>query len=148
MLLKLAGLHAMEGRFELARSLYERSKAIRTEMGQEFQLAGLSMFAEEVGLLPGDVDWAERELRAGYEALERMGEKGIRSTTAGSSAHALSSRRPLLKALEETPPKPARRLQARTMSLLRSGDVPSPPSSSQSKGSTSKLVRRPVRQWR
>ena len=37
MLLKLAGLHAMEGRFELARSMYERSKAIRTEMGQELQ---------------------------------------------------------------------------------------------------------------
>jgi tetratricopeptide (TPR) repeat protein len=89
MLLKLAGLHAMEGRFELARSLYERSKAMRKEMGQEFQLAGLSMFAEEVGLLPGDVDWAERELRAGYESLGRMGEKGIRSTIAGLLADAL-----------------------------------------------------------
>ena len=79
----------MEGRFELARSLYERSKAMRTEMGQEFQLAGLSMFAEEVGLLPGDVDWAERELAPGYESLGRMGEKGIRSTIAGLLADAL-----------------------------------------------------------
>jgi tetratricopeptide (TPR) repeat protein len=34
MLVKLAGLHGMEGRFEVARSLYERSKAMRADMGQ------------------------------------------------------------------------------------------------------------------
>ncbi|HEY3069047.1 MAG TPA: adenylate/guanylate cyclase domain-containing protein [Gaiellaceae bacterium] len=89
MLVKLAGLHGMEGRFEVARSLYERSKAMRADMGQEFQVAGLSMFAEEVGLLAGEVDWAERELRAGYESLERMGEKGFRSTIAALLADAL-----------------------------------------------------------
>jgi class 3 adenylate cyclase/tetratricopeptide (TPR) repeat protein len=89
MLLKLAGLHAMKGRFDMARSLYEQSKAMRTEMGQEYEVAGSSMFAEEVGLLAGDLDWAEQELRAGYESLERMGEKGARSTVAALLADAL-----------------------------------------------------------
>jgi tetratricopeptide (TPR) repeat protein len=89
MLLKLAGLHAMEGRFDVARSVYERSKAMRAEMGQEYQVAALSRFADEVGLLASDLDWAEQELRAGYESLERMGEKGFRSTIAAHLADAL-----------------------------------------------------------
>ena len=146
MLLKLAGLHAMEGRFELARSLYERSKAIRTEMGQEIQLAGLSMFAEEVGLLPGDVDWAERELRAGYEALERMGEKGIRSTIAGSSPTPSINKGATTR--RRTLPKPACRLQARTMSLLRSGTCRTAQLLAIQGLHQQAGARRPVRQWR
>jgi len=80
MLVKLAGLHAMQGHFEMAGSFYEQSKAMCSEMGQEYQVAASTMFAEAVGLLAGDVDWAEQELRVGYESLERMGEKGARST--------------------------------------------------------------------
>jgi class 3 adenylate cyclase/tetratricopeptide (TPR) repeat protein len=89
MLIKLAGLHAMQGHFDIARFLYEQSKAMRSELGQEFQVAGSSMFAEEVGLLAGDIDWAEQELRVGYESLARMGEKGTRSTVAGLLADAV-----------------------------------------------------------
>jgi tetratricopeptide (TPR) repeat protein len=47
------------------------------------------MTTREVHLLAGDVDEAERELRWGYETLERMGDKGFRSTIAGNLAEAL-----------------------------------------------------------
>jgi tetratricopeptide (TPR) repeat protein len=48
-----------------------------------------AIFSEEVGLLLGDAEFAERELRAGYESLEAIGERGIRSTIATHLAEAL-----------------------------------------------------------
>jgi tetratricopeptide (TPR) repeat protein len=42
-----------------------------------------------VGLLLGDAEFAERELRAGYEFLEAIGEGGRRSTIAAQLADAL-----------------------------------------------------------
>jgi tetratricopeptide (TPR) repeat protein len=45
--------------------------------------------AGEVGLLLGDAEFAERELREGYEFLEAIGERGRRSSVAADLADAL-----------------------------------------------------------
>jgi class 3 adenylate cyclase/tetratricopeptide (TPR) repeat protein len=85
----LAGLHTMQGYFEEGRALYERSKAMREELGLTLSLATEAMHAREIHLLAGDNKGAELQLRRGYESLERMGEKGYRSTIAGNLAEAL-----------------------------------------------------------
>ena len=87
--LTLAGLSAMEGKAEESRQLFNRAKSIGKQMGLAWAPATLGLFAEEVGLLLGDAAFAERELRAGYEFLESIGERGIRSTTATHLAEAL-----------------------------------------------------------
>ena len=43
----------------------------------------------DIELLAGDYEAAERELRDGSEALERMGERGYRSSVAAFRARAL-----------------------------------------------------------
>ena len=84
----LAGLHAMVGRFELARTLLAEANEIFEELGQTryssaWDLDGI------VELLAGDLDAAERLLRAGYLALEKMGDRAFRPTTAAYLAEAL-----------------------------------------------------------
>jgi DNA-binding SARP family transcriptional activator len=88
-LVPLAGLHTMQGYFDEGRALYERSKSIRRELGLRLSLAIGTVSAREIHLLAGDVEEAEHELRWGYETLEQMGEKGVRSTLAASLAEAL-----------------------------------------------------------
>jgi tetratricopeptide (TPR) repeat protein len=85
----LAGLHSMRGDFDRGRSLYLEATGLLEDMGLEYQRGASSLFAEEVGLLAGDADFAERELRAGYETLERLGDIGVRSTLAAELAEAL-----------------------------------------------------------
>jgi class 3 adenylate cyclase/tetratricopeptide (TPR) repeat protein len=85
----LAGLHAMRGLAPESKELYLRAKGIAAEMGLRTEEAVLTMFAEEVGLIFGDPEFAEREFRRGYEVLERMGERGLRSTVAAQLAEAL-----------------------------------------------------------
>ena len=77
----LAGLHAMEGRFEEARSLLVTSDAAFEELGLTLSTA-VSHHAAMVELLAGDPAAAERRLRRGYAALEEMGDKALLSTTA------------------------------------------------------------------
>jgi predicted ATPase len=84
----LAGLHAMVGRFDLARTLLAEANEIFEELGQTryssaWDLDGI------VELLAGDLDAAERLLRAGYLALEKMGDRAFRPTTAAYLAEAL-----------------------------------------------------------
>jgi ATP/maltotriose-dependent transcriptional regulator MalT len=88
MLRSLAGLHAMEGRFDLARSLLADSDHIFEELGQTLNSA-ISQAAAIVELLAGDPAAAERSLRSGYEALEEMGERAYLSTTAAYLAQAI-----------------------------------------------------------
>jgi tetratricopeptide (TPR) repeat protein len=87
----LAGLRAMEGDFEEARRLIERERRILGELG----LAAAAAIATEVyglvELLAGDPVAAERELRAGYETLEKMGETSVRPTIAAMLAEALAA---------------------------------------------------------
>ena len=88
MLRSIAGLHAMEGRFDLARSLLANSDHIFEELGQTLNSA-ISHAVAIVELLAGDPAAAERSLRAGYEALEEMGERAYLSTTAAYLAQAI-----------------------------------------------------------
>ena len=84
----LAGLHAMVGRFELARRLLAEANRIFEELGQTryssaWDLDGI------VELLAGNLDAAEGRLRAGYLALEKMGDRAFRPTAAAYLAEAL-----------------------------------------------------------
>jgi class 3 adenylate cyclase/predicted ATPase len=88
-LLMLAALRAMEGAADESRRLFDRAKSIGEEMRLDWGPAITAIFSEEVGLLLGDAEFAERELRAGYESLEAIGERGIRSTIATHLAEAL-----------------------------------------------------------
>jgi class 3 adenylate cyclase/tetratricopeptide (TPR) repeat protein len=86
----LAALHARLGQFDEARSLAEEARAIYEELGLRYMLAGEHAFASgSIELLAGDPAAAVRELRRGYDALERMGERGTRSTLAAFLAQAL-----------------------------------------------------------
>jgi predicted ATPase/class 3 adenylate cyclase len=84
----LAGLHAMEGRFEDARALIAAADAAFEELGRTLGSA-VSHHAAMVELLAGDPVAAEHLLRQGYAALEEMGEKPVLSTTAAFLGQAL-----------------------------------------------------------
>jgi predicted ATPase len=84
----LAGLHAMEGRFDEARALIAAADAAFEELGRTLGSA-VSHHAAMVELLAGDPVAAERLLRQGYAALEEMGEKAVLSTTAAFLGQAL-----------------------------------------------------------
>jgi tetratricopeptide (TPR) repeat protein len=88
-LLTLAGLCAMEGAADESRRLSRRAKSIGEEMRPDWAPANTAQFAEQAGLLLGDAEFAERDLRVGYEYLEAMGERGLRSTIAAHLAEAL-----------------------------------------------------------
>jgi class 3 adenylate cyclase/tetratricopeptide (TPR) repeat protein len=88
-LVALAGLHAMQGNFEEGRVLYERSKEIRRQLGLTFMMAANTLVARDLYLLAGNAEEAERELHFGYDVLEKLGDKGARSTLAAYLADAL-----------------------------------------------------------
>jgi class 3 adenylate cyclase/tetratricopeptide (TPR) repeat protein len=85
----LAHLEAMQGRFERARDLYRRSRDSFEELGWKLEAALTSIDSGPIELLAGDPATAERELRQDVEALERMGERNYRSTTAAYLAEAV-----------------------------------------------------------
>jgi serine/threonine protein kinase/tetratricopeptide (TPR) repeat protein len=76
----LAGLHAMKGRFDVANALVAEAEMLRAEIGDTMQGA-VSHSEALVSMLEGNLDRAERQLRAGYDRLERMGEKALLSST-------------------------------------------------------------------
>ena len=77
----LAGLLAMQGRFEPARELLAASDAAFEDLGLTLSSA-VSHHAAMVELLAGDPAAAEEKLRRGYDALEVMGDRSLLSTTA------------------------------------------------------------------
>ena len=87
----LGVLEAMRGRFASAREHYRRSHLAFDELGLNVQDASMQMYAGWAELIAGDAAAAERELRIGYEALERMGEQSYLSTTAAFLARAVFS---------------------------------------------------------
>jgi tetratricopeptide (TPR) repeat protein len=90
--LVIARQQALEGATEEARALYLRAKSLFEELGRTYAMAGAAQFCEEIALAVGDADFAERELRAAYEVLERMGADSVRSTIAtylGDALYAL-----------------------------------------------------------
>jgi predicted ATPase len=84
----LAGLHAMEGRFDEARRLLAATRAAFEELGLTLMTA-VSHPAGMVEQLAGDPAAAERYLRKGYAALEEMGDRALLSTTAAFLAQTL-----------------------------------------------------------
>ena len=83
----LAGLVAMEGRFDEARELLERDRAIIEDVGLRVAAAVASEVWGILEMLAGRPDAAERRLREGYDILEAMGEKSGLSTLAAMLAH-------------------------------------------------------------
>lgn len=81
----LAGLHAMDGKFEIARELLARANAIFEEFGQT-RYSSASDIDGIVEFLAGDLAAAEQRLHAGYVALEVIGDRAIRPTTAAHLA--------------------------------------------------------------
>ena len=85
----LAFLEGMHGNFQEARDLYGRSKRIIEELGMRFALAGRAIIPAAIESFAGDPEAAERELRWGYDLLEEMGERELRSTIAAYLAQVL-----------------------------------------------------------
>jgi class 3 adenylate cyclase/tetratricopeptide (TPR) repeat protein len=85
----LAMLKALRGRFDEARSLGAEAAEIYRELGLRLLVAGMANIWGPIELLAGDPVAAESKLRAGYEGLEKMGEKGYLSTVAAHLARAL-----------------------------------------------------------
>ena len=88
-LVTIAGLKAMQGRFEEARSLMSRGQEILGDVGLKVWAAGTAQTSGVIEMLAGDPSAAERELRRGYTILERMGETGYLSSVAAELAEAL-----------------------------------------------------------
>jgi tetratricopeptide (TPR) repeat protein len=85
-----ATLEAMLGRFDAARDLIGRARALAEELGLEATLAAQAANgAGEIELLAADPAAAERELRPACEALERIGELGYLASAAPLLADAL-----------------------------------------------------------
>ena len=85
----LAWVRAMQGRFDEARLLVERSRAIFEDLGLRLRSTFLFETAGEIEMLAGDAVAAEREFRSGLDAAVEMGEQGFESTMAAALAHAL-----------------------------------------------------------
>jgi tetratricopeptide (TPR) repeat protein len=84
----LGGLHAMNGHFDLARSLLATSNAVFEDLGLTLNAAS-SQNEASIEMLAGNPGAAETSLRSGFEALTRMGDQFFLSTTAAFLARAI-----------------------------------------------------------
>jgi class 3 adenylate cyclase/tetratricopeptide (TPR) repeat protein len=87
-----AQLSAMRGDVDAARALLARCRATYAELGKPDEEAILGVDLALVERLAGDDAAAERELRACYDVLERIGEQWVLSTVAGELVHLLVAR--------------------------------------------------------
>jgi predicted ATPase/class 3 adenylate cyclase/DNA-binding SARP family transcriptional activator len=78
----LAGLHAMTGKFDLARELAGSAHRAVEELGFVILSASFSEYEALVEVLAGDLARAEERLRSGCARLEEMGEKAYLSVVA------------------------------------------------------------------
>ena len=85
----LAGLTAMEGHFDEARTLLTLCRAILEDLGLKVTAASVSETAAIIELLAGDPAAAERDLRSGFEQLDQMGETSNSADLAALLAQAL-----------------------------------------------------------
>ena len=86
----LGSLVARQGRYAEARAFIDEAVATYRELGADLNAAASAAFGHsDVSLLAGDARAAERALRRGYEALERLGEAGYRASVAALLAKAL-----------------------------------------------------------
>jgi class 3 adenylate cyclase/tetratricopeptide (TPR) repeat protein len=86
-----AVLEAMRGRPDEARGFYERTHERLEDIGLNVLLASVRMYAGWAELILGEPELAERELRVGYNALARIGERAYLSTMAAFLARALQA---------------------------------------------------------
>lgn len=84
----MGNLHAMTGKFDLARQLLAMSNAAYADLGLTLNSA-TSQSEAMVELLAGNPAAAEESLRKGYRALEEMGERAFLSTTAAFLARSI-----------------------------------------------------------
>jgi ATP/maltotriose-dependent transcriptional regulator MalT len=85
----LADVRAMQGRFDEARELSGRARAILEDLGLRLRASWVSETAGEIEMRAGDYAAAVRELRAGFDAAVEFGEQGFQATVAALLAHAL-----------------------------------------------------------
>jgi ATP/maltotriose-dependent transcriptional regulator MalT len=85
----LAGLKAMQGDFDEARSLWLRARGIYEELGLKFRAAAGALIAAEIELLAGNPADAVAILRDAYDTVDEMGLKSLGSTIAAFLADAL-----------------------------------------------------------
>jgi class 3 adenylate cyclase/tetratricopeptide (TPR) repeat protein len=85
----LAALHAMTGRFDVARDLLAEGAAILDELGIGLNAAAAD-FEASIALLAGDAAAAEAVLRPSLERLTAMGDRALAATIAGLLAQALA----------------------------------------------------------
>jgi tetratricopeptide (TPR) repeat protein len=85
---RIAGFKAMQGSIEEARELLAQSRAILNDLGAGL-LAAVTVTPGLVELLAGNPRAAEKDFRASYEALERLGESNARVVSAAYLARAL-----------------------------------------------------------
>ena len=84
----LASLHAMRGEFDVALRLLASSKTTLDGFSMTVD-AAVSHPAMYVAVLTGDLEGAERNLRAGRRRLEQMGERAVLASTESYLAQVL-----------------------------------------------------------
>src|SRR5262249_46604877 len=89
--ISLAGLEAMRGNFDVARSLLERARALLEEIGQAAVAHAMAGdVGGEIELLAGDAAAAERAFRESYDALVPIGDRAYLATRAAQLAEAVA----------------------------------------------------------
>jgi class 3 adenylate cyclase/tetratricopeptide (TPR) repeat protein len=83
-------MHAAEGRIEEGAAGIAAARSMLEDMGQRLWVAGYSQGAAYVAFYAGDLEGAARFLKDGADALEHLGERAMRSTSAGELADVLA----------------------------------------------------------
>jgi len=87
----LAGLRAMQGDFDEARSMYSQARSIHEELGRHFRVATVaSLIAAEIEQLADQPDEAVSILRWSFDTVRQMGAMSATATIAGFFADTLS----------------------------------------------------------
>jgi class 3 adenylate cyclase len=85
--ISLAGLKAMRGEIDDARTLAATARKIYEELGLRLAVAGLTQVTGPMELLGGDLEAAERELRIGFEILEPVRSAGYQAALLAEVLH-------------------------------------------------------------
>jgi tetratricopeptide (TPR) repeat protein len=85
----IGSLEALRGHFDLARELFDRSRATGEEFGMAPTLAALPVLTGPVEILAGDLTGAISQLSDGCAALRHLGHTNVLSTAAALLARAL-----------------------------------------------------------
>ncbi len=86
----LAGLRAMQGDFDQARTLQARSRELQEELGQRLRIVNVgAILAAEIAELAGRPEEAVSMLRWAYDTLDEMGAWSATATIAAFLAEAL-----------------------------------------------------------